>query len=352
MKQLRSLFSRIFLISIALLISGCNNKGTTQYGASETKTSFSIEQNVGPSSASGLSNADNPNSTSGSHLSGTVNATDVAVPTGYWFPEDGDWSPYVERNGNRPYFTEADHTTEAFETYSELDNLGRCGVAYANICKELMPTEERGEIGQVKPSGWHTVKYDVVNGKYLYNRCHLIGFQLAGENANEKNLVTGTRYLNIDGMLDHENEVADYVKNTGNHVLYRVTPEYTGDNLVCDGLLMEAYSVEDNGTGVCFCIFVRNIQPGIAINYATGDSMLIGEEITSETQPSQSQYSAGDATYIVNRSTHKFHTEECTYAVKMSEENREEYNGDAQWLLDNGYEACSKCLGTVTKLKE
>lgn len=344
MKHSKSLFVSIFLLSITLLISGCNNKSDQQYKTQENKISYSVEQDTSSSSTAVLSNADNPNSTSGSNLNSTVSATAAAVPDGYWFPEDGDWSPYVERNGNRPYFTETDYTTETFETYSELDSLGRCGVAYANICKELMPTEERGEIGQVKPSGWHTVKYDVVNGKYLYNRCHLIGFQLAGENANEKNLVTGTRYLNIDGMLDHENEIADYVKKTGNHVLYRVTPEYTGDNLVCDGLLMEAYSVEDGGTGVCFCIYARNIQPGIAINYATGDSMLIGGEIAAEDPASQSQYSAGDVTYIVNRSTHKFHTEECTYAVNMSEENREEYNGDVQWLLDNGYEACSKCL--------
>ena len=181
--------------------------------------------------------------------------------------------PYVEINGNRPFFEESDYTTDVFEIYSELDSLGRCGVAFANICKELMPTEERGEIGSVRPSGWHTAKYpDVIEDLFLYNRCHLIGFQLAGENANEKNLITGTRFMNVDGMLPFENEVADYVRRTGNHVLYRVTPVFEGDNLVADGVLMEAYSVEDDGKGVRFCVFVYNVQPGIEIDYRTGES--------------------------------------------------------------------------------
>lgn len=182
---------------------------------------------------------------------------------------------YVEINHNQPFFEKNDLTTDPFEEYSELDSLGRCGVAYANVCQELMPTEERGEIGSVKPSGWHTVKYpEVIKDLYLYNRCHLIGFQLAGENANEKNLITGTRYLNVEGMLPFENEVADYVKETNHHVLYRVTPIFAGDNLVADGVLMEAYSVEDSGEGVSFCVFVYNVQPGIEIDYKTGESRL------------------------------------------------------------------------------
>ncbi len=181
--------------------------------------------------------------------------------------------PYSEVNGNVPFFEEDEHTTEVFEEYSEMDYLGRCGTAYVNVCRELMPTEERKAIGQVKPVGWHTVKYpDVIDDLYLYNRCHLVGFQLAGENANEKNLITGTRYMNVEGMLPFENEVAAYVKESGNHVLYRVTPIYTGDNLVADGVLMEAYSVEDEGAGVSFCVFAHNIQPGIEIDYATGES--------------------------------------------------------------------------------
>lgn len=181
---------------------------------------------------------------------------------------------YIVLNDNVPAFTKKECTTKAFERYSKLDELGRCGTAYANICRKLMPTEERKSIGPVRPSGWHTVKYDCVDGKYLYNRCHLIGFQLAGENANEKNLITGTRYLNVEGMLPFENEVADYVRETDNHVLYRVTPYYEGGNLVAKGVQMEAYSVEDRGEGVCFNLFVYNSQPGVEIDYATGDSRL------------------------------------------------------------------------------
>ncbi|MGM9936828.1 MAG: stalk domain-containing protein [Candidatus Ornithomonoglobus sp.] len=180
--------------------------------------------------------------------------------------------PYIVVNGNKAYFDPSELTTEPFENYSELDELGRCGAAYANICKELMPTEARESIGSVKPTGWHTVKYDFVSGKYLYNRCHLIGYQLAGENANAKNLITGTRYLNVTGMLPFENMVADYVEETDNHVLYRVTPIFEGDNLVADGVLMEAESVEDNGEGVSFNVFCYNVQPGVIIDYATGDS--------------------------------------------------------------------------------
>ena len=185
-------------------------------------------------------------------------------------PNFNGTDPYYVVNDNQPYFTDDEYTTDVFENYSELDSLGRCGVAYANVCQKLMPTEKRGNIGMVKPTGWHTVKYDCVDGKYLYNRCHLIGFQLAGENANEKNLVTGTRYLNVDGMLPFENMVADYVKETNHHVLYRVTPIFEGDNLLASGVLMEAASVEDDE--IRFNVYVYNVQPGVNIDYATGDS--------------------------------------------------------------------------------
>lgn len=181
-------------------------------------------------------------------------------------------NPYVELNGNVPYFTDEELSTTAFELYSELDFLGRCGACYANICKEIMPTEERGSIGMVKPTGWHTVKYDCITDRYLYNRCHLIGYQLAGENANEKNLITGTRYLNVDGMLPFENEVADYVDETDNHVLYRVTPVFSDDNLVASGVIIEAKSVEDKGAGVQFNVYCYNVQPGISIDYIDGQS--------------------------------------------------------------------------------
>ena len=187
---------------------------------------------------------------------------------------DYNGNSYVIVNDNNPYFKEEEYTTDSFEKYSELDLLGRCGVAYANISKELMPTEKRGSIGSIKPSGWHTVKYDHIDGKYLYNRCHLIGYQLTGENANEKNLITCTRSMNTKGMLQFENMVTKYIKDTGNHVLYRVTPVFEGNNLVATGVEMEAYSVEDNGKGIKFNVFVYNIEDGIIIDYKTGDSKL------------------------------------------------------------------------------
>lgn len=199
---------------------------------------------------------------------------------------------YVTVNDNIPFFTDSELTTTAFENYSSLDQLGRCGVAYANVCKDIMPTEERGKIGSVKPSGWHTVKYDIVSGKYLYNRCHLIGYQLSAENANTKNLITGTRYLNTEGMLPFENMVADYVKETGNHVLYRVTPMFDGNNLLASGVLIEAKSVEDNGAGILFNVFCYNVQPGITIDYATGDSALDGTTPEQTTKNSDTKKSS------------------------------------------------------------
>ena len=188
---------------------------------------------------------------------------------------------YIEIYNNKPQFSDSDLNTNSFESYSELDSLGRCGVAFANISKDLMPTEERGKIGQVKPSGWQTVKYGNVDGKYLYNRCHLIGYQLTGENANEKNLITGTRYFNVIGMLPFENMVADYIKETNNHVLYRVTPIFDGNNLVAKGVQMEAMSVEDKGDAISFNVFVYNIQPGITIDYANGNSCLSTDDSSS-----------------------------------------------------------------------
>lgn len=190
---------------------------------------------------------------------------------------------YVAINNNQPSFSAAELTTRSYESYAALDSLGRCGVTVASVGQDLMPTEERGSIGQVKPSGWHTVKYDNVDGKYLYNRCHLIGFQLTGENANTRNLITGTRYLNIEGMLPFENMVADYVKETGNHVAYRVTPIFSGNNLVASGVQMEGYSVEDNGEGICFNVYCYNVQPGITINYADGSSYANAAAATTTT---------------------------------------------------------------------
>lgn len=190
-------------------------------------------------------------------------------------PEFDGKTPYVLINNNEPNFPEEDFNSNSFEKYSKLDSLGRCGAVYANVSKDTMPTEARGEISKVKPTGWHTVKYDCVEGKYLYNRCHLIGFQLTAENANKQNLITGTRYLNVDGMLPFENQVAEYVKQENGHVLYRVTPIFEGNNLVANGVQMEAASVEDKGEKVKFNVYAYNVQPNIKIDYSTGNSELI-----------------------------------------------------------------------------
>lgn len=245
---------------------------------------------------------------------------------------------YIPINDNVPFFSESDYTTDSFETYSDLDSLGRCGVTFANIGLDLMPTEERGNIGQVKPTGWHTVKYDIVDGKYLYNRCHLIGFQLTAENANKSNLITGTRYLNIEGMLPFENMTADYIKETGNHVLYRVTPIYEGDNLVASGVLMEGFSVEDRGEGICFNVFCYNAQPGVSIDYATGDSTLINSNETTVDNASAEQHE-----YILNTNTHKFHLPTCSSVGDIKNANTISFSGIREDVIAQGYEPCGRC---------
>lgn len=319
-----------------------------------------------PAAETSISNADTSSTTSESEISepasseptqestskpgDTQTATSSAAPATSFSASDipaySGSGAYVAINNNVPYFTDADYTTTAFENYSSLDSLGRCGVAYANVCKETMPTEERGSIGQVKPSGWHTVKYDCVDGKYLYNRCHLIGYQLSAENANTKNLITGTRYLNVDGMLPFENMVADYIKETSNHVLYRVTPVFDGNNLVATGVLMEALSVEDKGDGICFNVFCYNVQPGVTVDYATGDSSLDGSAATTPatgaTTAPTTQPAAG-ATYILNTNTHKFHYPTCSSVGQMSDANKQEYTGSRDDLIAQGYEPCKRC---------
>lgn len=242
-KALNTLQHKLLSILVALLLSLGGLAGCAE--------STSAEQNTSSSAQTALANGS--------------------------LPEYNE-NPSCEVYGNAPAFTDEDKARSGFEDYSELDSLGRCGTAFALIGTETMPTEERGSIGEVKPSGWHTVRYNgLVDGNYLYNRCHLIGFQLAGENANPLNLITGTRYMNTEGMLPYENQVADYVRKTQNHVLYRVTPVFEGDELVARGVQMEAWSVEDSGRGVSFNVFCFNVQPGIDIDYATGDSKLSGE---------------------------------------------------------------------------
>lgn len=244
-------------------------------------------------------------------------------------------SAYIKIDNNIPSFKDSEMTTKSFEKYSELDNLGRCSVAYACVGKDIMPAEKRGTIGSVKPSGWHTVKYDCIDGKYLYNRCHLIGYQLTGENANIKNLITGTRYLNVEGMLPFENMVADYVKETDNHVLYRVTPIFERDNLLVSGVQMEAKSVEDNGVGISFNVYCYNVQPDIVIDYKTGESWEVGNE--------KSISESDTRTYILNTNTKKFHLKSCSSAKNLPDKNREEYSGNRNDLISKGYEPCKKC---------
>ena len=246
--------------------------------------------------------------------------------------------PYVVLGDNVPDFSEAELTTTAYESYSPLDELGRCGVADANLCQALMPTEKRGDIGMIKPTGWHTVKYDWVDGKYLYNRCHLIGFQLAGENANERNLITGTRYLNVEGMLPFENMVADYIKETDHHVRYRVTPIYDGDNLVADGVRMEAQSVEDDE--ICYDVYVYNCQPRVTIDYATGESWASTETPAAGTAD---ELAGQRVDYVLNINTKKFHRPDCASVQKMQQSNREDYTGSRAALIEQGYTPCGSC---------
>ena len=269
---------------------------------------------------------------------------------------------YVEINGGDPFFEDNEITTEAFEIYSPLDPLGRCGVAFACIGIEIMPTEDRDDIANVTPSGWeyngvsNNNTYDFVENGYVYNRCHLIGFQLAGENDNERNLITGTRSLNIEGMLPFENQVADYVEETQNHVMYRVTPIYNGFDYVAKGVLMEAYSVEDNGRGVCFCIYAYNVQPGVLIDYYTGVNVASGESLPeigddgrgdnaeSPTPDDKEDDSPlGEITYVINTNSKKFHNPSCSHAKNLSGENRKETDKSRDELVDEGYSPCGTC---------
>ena len=271
-------------------------------------------------------------------------------------------NPYITVNKNKPEFSKEDITIESFEQYSELDDLGRCGVAFACIGKDIMPTEERGPIGQIKPSGWHLDKYEIVDGKYLYNRCHLIGYQLTGENANEKNLITGTRYMNVEGMLPFENMVANYIKQTNNHVLYRVTPIYYETDLLSKGVQMEAFSVEDKGKGISFNVFVFNAQPGIEIDYRDGSNELIldtneGKDSSDNLQKAlttnddetfandsiKEKENKTEGKYILNTNTHKIHYPNCPSVEDIKAKNKKEYNGSKEELLANGYTECDRC---------
>ena len=242
--------------------------------------------------------------------------------------------PFVVLDGNVPQFTESDYSSDSFEEYGALDALERCTYTIACIGQDLMPTQERGSISHIKPTGWHSVRYDFVDGKSLYNRCHLIGHQLAGEDANERNLITGTRYMNVDGMLPFENMVADYVKETGNHVMYRVIPVYDGNNLVANGVTMEGWSVEDQGEGICFYVYVYNVQPGVVIDYATGESYA-AESVAADGEII--------VCYVVNTSSGKFHMESCSQSGGIKPENRQVLEATRSQMLAWNFEPAGCC---------
>lgn len=343
-----SIAASVALIT-CIIIAGCiSERGTVE--PPTVSPGYTISDSSAGMTTPSDTSLDTPSSSETSESPATSNATTPAKESNSSFSISEipaySGSPYVVINNNIPYFTESDYTTNSYEYYSELDSLGRCGVCVASIGKDLMPTEERGSIGSVKPTGWHTVKYDNVDGKYLYNRCHLIGYQLSGENANTKNLITGTRYLNIQGMLPFENMVADYVKETGNHILYRSTPIFEGNNLLASGVLLEAYSVEDKGDGICFNVYCYNVQPDISIDYATGDSSFAGTQQTEppkQNEQPNSPVQNVESTYILNTSTKKFHYPSCSSVKQMSEKNKRTYTGSRDDLISQGYDPCKKC---------
>ena len=337
----------ILVLICALLLNGCSTS-TTQ--STEALQSIEASQSTGATQSTGASQStDISQSIDTSQNAESLQSVEEAENKGY------DGNAYVEINDNIPDFTDEDKKRlDAFETYSNLDSLGRCQVAYANICQEIMPTEERGSIGQIRPSGWHTVKYnDIIDGNYLYNRCHLIGYQLAGENVNEENLITGTRYLNVIGMLEFENEVGNYVRMTDNHVLYRVTPIFEGDNLVADGVQMEAWSVEDNGKGICFNVFCYNVQPGIEIDYSTGESH-VAQNAATDNKATDNKATDNKATdskatdnmeFVINTNTKKFHIPTCSSVDDILPKNKKVESSTIAELEEKGYSPCKRCIG-------
>ena len=252
--------------------------------------------------------------------------------------EPYDSEPTCAVNGDAPYFEESDLTLDAREQFSRFDAQGRCGTAVALVGEETMPTEERGPIGEVRPSGWQISKYDWIDGKYLFNRCHLIGYQLTGQNANELNLITGTRYMNVEGMQPFENRVASFVRETGSHVLDRVTPVLAGENLVASGVLMEAESVEDSGEGLRFCRWCYNVEPGVAIDYANGDNRSDGTMEEAQESKELSEYD-----YILNTNSWKFHRPDCPSVDDMAEHNKKGFNGTRDEAIELGYQPCGSC---------
>lgn len=311
MKHLRLssvIISLVIVFSLALSFTSCSKDNSESFGYKEIKVTLE-------------------------------NKESVVIP-GF----SGD--EYYILNGNKPCFTDSELVTESYEKYMPLDSLGRCTETMACIGSDIMPTEDRGDISSVTPSGWIQAKYDIISGKYLYNRSHLIGFQLTGENDTEENLITGTRFMN-EAMIPFENQVADYIKETDNHVMYRVTPVFVGNDLLAAGVIMEAYSVEDSGDGICFNLFLYNSQPGVSIDYSTGRSW-IGEAPSdsenSDAANDKNEESSTESSYILNTNSKKIHTADCGNAAKISEKNKQEYSGDISELVSEGYEKAGCCF--------
>ena len=363
------LFSTVF--TIVLLMTACAPSGAL-FDVSSDENSFTdasqTETEQAATEEKAITTTIETSLTEDSTFSESISVTEVTAtePTqvNTLFTLDDippfDDSPYYVVNDNMPFFTPDEIITSSYEFYPDLDELGRCGACIACISIDMMPTTEREGIGMIKPSGWQLSKYDFVDGKYLFNRCHLIGYQLTGENANLSNLITGTRYMNIQGMLPYENNTADYIKSTGNHVMYRVTPIFEGNNLVAAGVLMEGYSVEDNGQGICFNVFCYNVQPGVLIDYANGENQLdessdiitLDPFVEGSDEPPVIDRGMPDnsdeqsQSYILNKNTKKIHYPWCSSVDDMAEHNKQEYSGDISELIEQGYSPCKRCNPT------
>lgn len=401
----------IITVAVVLFLAGCmfvpsNEQPSDTIGNENTQQTEQLPSNEHSADNNQNQNSENqkeeqsPASENKNEANEKVEIDQTEIEVAYKFDlssiPDYSGKAYTELNGNKPSFSKAELTTVSYEKYSDMDSLGRCGVAIASVGKDIMPTEERGTIGEVRPSGWHTVKYDNIDGLYLYNRCHLIGYQLTGENANTKNLITGTRYLNVEGMLPFENKVENYVSSTGNHVAYRVTPIYEGDNLVASGVQIEGYSIEDNGKGICFNVYCYNVQPGITINYANGNSSKNQitvppsnsqatdntnsqtntkpenntveqkptivpikpdpkpepeptpqpepePEPTPEPAPEPEVDNNVSSSYVLNTNSKKFHYPSCHSAKIIKDINKEYSSLSRDEIINNGYKPCGNC---------
>lgn len=351
----------VLTLSFALVVlGGCSTAGDTRTELADTG---SLEQAAPATEApesSTPAEAETPDAAPEPMVeTPAVNLTDIPAYDG---------NPYIYVNDGEPVFTDDQRASApGTEFYGELDALGRCTSTFAVVGTETMPTEERGSIGEVKPTGWQMAKYEFVDGKYLYNRCHLLGFQLTGENANTANLITGTRYLNIEGMLPFENAVADYVQATGNHVLMAVTPLFEGDELVARGVCMMAESVEDGGDGISFNVFCYNVQPGVSIDYATGDNHLDGtiegtplpdvsgapeasannggttDGAAASSADTSADTDKGTAEYVLNTNSKKFHVPSCSSVKQMKDANRQDVKDTRENIINQGYDPCKRC---------